>query len=390
MKKDRILIFSTSYKPFWAGAEVAIKEITDRVFDFDFDLITGKYQTDLSFFEKYENVNIYRVGVGSKHLDKILLPFLGAILILYLRSKYKYKIFWCMMASFGSGAAYIANIVCFLKPVPIVLSIQEGDSLNHIKKRWFGMIQISWILALKFASRVTVLSEYLKNMVNDFGYRGQVYIIPNAVDFDRFSKEVKTDDLKLLRESFGFDDLDKVLITTSRLVYKNAVSDVVDSLKYLPENIKFLICGDGELKENLKLQIKNLKLEDRVVFGGNISHADLPKYLKASDIFIRPSLSEGFGNSFIEAMACSIPVIATPVGGIVDFLIDGKTGYFCKPNDPKNIADTIKRVIDDEKKDLIVKEAYNMVKEKYCWDSIVSMISGVFRDINHVFIYKNK
>ncbi len=379
MKKDRILIFSTSYKPFWAGAEVAIKETTDRLLQFEFDLITARYNLNLSFFECYGNVNIYRLGIGSKNLDKILLPFVGAIFVLYLRLKYRYKIFWCMMASFGSGAAYISNFICFLKPVPIVLSIQEGDSLGHIKKRWFGLIQISWILALKFSSKVIVLSRYLKDMVNDFGYKGQVCVIPNAVDIKKFSKEVKIDDIKSLRESLGFSDSDKVIVTTSRLVYKNAIGDVIDSLKYLPENIKFLICGEGELEKNLKLQIKNLKLENRVVFGGNISHTDLPKYLKASDIFIRPSLSEGFGNSFIESMACNIPVVATPVGGIVDFLVDGKTGYFCKPNDPKDIASTIKKVLNDENKDLIVKEAYNMVKEKYSWDSVAPVLGEAFK-----------
>jgi len=79
-----------------------------------------------------------------------------------------------------------------------------------------------------------------------------------------------------------------------------------------------------------------------------VSHDKLSAYLHASDIFIRPSLSEGLGSSFIEAMRQN-PVIATPVGGY-GFFNDGKTGYFCRPSDSQSIADTILKIIADGKK----------------------------------------
>ena len=103
------------------------------------------------------------------------------------------------------------------------------------------------------------------------------------------------------------------------MVIKNGVGDVIKALPKLSENIKFVILGEGELKQKLIKLAKDLGVSDRVIFKGFVSHEKIPKYLKACDIFIRPSLSEGMGNSFIEAMACRIPVIATPVGGIVDF-----------------------------------------------------------------------
>ena len=77
----RVLIFSTAYFPLVGGAEIATNEIARRLLDWQFDLITAKIKPGLSKFEKYGNVNIYRVGLGSK-LDKILLPFLGLVLLL--------------------------------------------------------------------------------------------------------------------------------------------------------------------------------------------------------------------------------------------------------------------------------------------------------------------
>ena len=90
-----------------------------------------------------------------------------------------------------------------------------------------------------------------------------------------------------------------------------------------------------------------------------------------ADIFIRPSLSEGFGNSFIEAMAAGLPVIATPVGGIVDFLESGSTGLFCEVHNPQSIAKQVEWLIADELlRKRIILNANSMVRERYQWDLI--------------------
>ena len=115
---------------------------------------------------------------------------------------------------------------------------------------------------------------------------------------------------------------------------------------------------------------------------GYMDYSDIPKYLAVSDIFIRPSRSEGFGNSFIEAMAARIPVIATPVGGIADFLDDRETGMFCAPNSPKSIANTVMALIQDKPlSNRIVEKAFNRVKDKYTWDCIALEMKRVFDSV---------
>ena len=105
---------------------------------------------------------------------------------------------------------------------------------------------------------------------------------------------------------------------------------------------------------------------------------DLPGYLKICDIFIRPSLSEGLGNSFLEAMVAGIPVIATPVGGIPDFLFDPEknpdkesTGLFCEIRNPESIAKQVLRLIENsELRARIINNAKAMTIKKYDWDKI--------------------
>ena len=104
---NKILIFSTSYLPFVGGAEVAIKEITDRISGVDFDIITSRFDFKLPKNEKIGNVNVYRVGFGFKTLDKLLLPFWGAIKTISLNNKNNYKYYFCVMVTFAHGGAYI-------------------------------------------------------------------------------------------------------------------------------------------------------------------------------------------------------------------------------------------------------------------------------------------
>ncbi|MFA6405789.1 MAG: glycosyltransferase [Candidatus Paceibacterota bacterium] len=380
-KSKKILIFSTAYYPLVGGAEVAIKEITDRIEGVQFDLITAKFDSNLLKFERVGNVNVHRLGFGFKTLDKLLLPFWGAIFALNLNNKNHYDYFWCVMASFASGAAYIANMLKFWRPVPIILNLQEGDSEDHFKKRWFGLINLSWRVALSRTQKLTVLSSFLAQRAKKFGYNGEINIIPNGVDIQKFEvrdTSYEKEEIEKIRRDLGIKEGEIALVTVSRLNIKNGVADVIKALVKLSENIKFLILGDGELRKDLEGLTKSLKVSDRVIFKGFVSHDDMPKYLHACDIFIRASLSEGFGNSFIEAMACKLPVIATPVGGIPDFLKDHETGYFCEVKNSGSIADTVQKVIVDPDKNKIIENAYNMVLEKYSWDLIANQMKEVF------------
>jgi len=101
----------------------------------------------------------------------------------------------------------------------------------------------------------------------------------------------------------------------------------------------------------------------------------MPKYLKISDVFIRPSLSEGFGISFIEGMVAGLPVIATPVGGITDFLVDKETGLFCEVRNPKSIADKVNLLFEDKSlREHVINGGMRMAMERYDWNLIAKMM----------------
>jgi len=381
----KILIFSLVYYPkFIGGAEVAIKEITDRIprEEIEFDMVTLHLDSKLPKFERIGNVNIYRVGYTGVqknpsdslpwylHLNKYMMPVTALVRAISLHRKNRYDAIWSMMATYNSFAAVIFKI---LNPkVPFILTLQEGDPIPYIKRRAMFVYPLFKKIFTK-ADHIQTISKYLADWAHDMKAKCPVTVIPNAVDFNLFSTRKPHAELEILKQKLGKKIDDIFLITTSRLVVKNAVGDIISSMQYLPSNIKLLILGTGYQEKELKERVKILGLEERVNFLGYVSHRDMPQYLHVSDIFVRPSLSEGFGNSYIEAMAAGIPVIATPVGGILDFVRDGETGLLCEVQNPSSIAQKVEKLIkDSESREYIVRNALEMVKEKYEWSIIAN------------------
>ncbi len=379
MKENKkILIFSTAYFPFVGGAEVAVKEITNRLGDdFSFDLITAKMRKDLPKLEIIGQVNVYRLGIGHPLFDKLFLAFFGWIKAKKLNKKNNYLFSWAIMASFGGLSAL------FFKKrykVPLFLTLQEGDDLEYIKKK-SSYVRKSFLEIFTQADFIQVISSFLKYWAIKNGAESEIRIIPNGVDFLKFKREDDFD-REEFRKNLGFKNDDKLIITTSRLVKKNGVKDLLKSLSYLENEFKFLILGEGEEKDDLLKIAEELNLKNRVYFLGTVNHQELPKYLWASDVFCRPSLSEGLGNSFLEAMAAGVPVVATEVGGIPDFLCHGENGLFCEVENSKSIAEKIQQIFNDENlRKKITENGIKTVQETYTWDLVASRMSKAFSDL---------
>ncbi len=388
MPAKRILIFSLAYLPYAGGAELALQQITDRIGDIEFDLIALRFDRNLPRVERIGNITVYRVGFSKRrptarelvrfplYLTKVFFALSAVVKALLLHRRRHYDAIWAMMSYAGIPAALFR---LEYPKIPFLLTLQEGDSIAHItKRRRIKMIWPLYRLVFKKATRVQAISHYLADFAHTMGYQGAVEVIPNGVDVALFGKDISEDEQSELKQTLGKKDGDRFIVTTSRLVEKNAYCDLIMALRDLDVTVKLLVLGTGPLEEQLRLLAKKYGLGGRVRFLGHIDIKEIPKYLAISDIFCRPSLSEGFGSSFIEAMAAGIPVVATPVGGIVDFLFDPEknpdkepTGLFCNVRDPKSIAQKVQQFLsDDVLRARIVANAKKLVHEKYTWDLI--------------------
>lgn len=370
MAAKRALIFSFVYYPrFIGGAEVAVKEITDRIDadDIEFHLIALRGDRTLPCVEKIGSVMVHRIGWTSLglSLNKYLYPFLAASKASCLNRQNKFDFVWSIMANYSGFAALFFKL--FHTHIPFVLTLQEGDPIDYIQKR-VRIVSGLFRMIFTHADKVQAISRYLAEFARSMGARDEAIVVPNGVDVNKFSRMVLGAELDSVWKEIGKKPGDIFLVTASRLVVKNAVGDIIAALRFLPQNAKLLVIGSGELDLELRRKAKDMKLEERVVFKGFISHEELPAYLQACDMFVRPSISEGFGNSFIEAMAAGIPVIATPVGGIVDFIKNKETGLLCDVNSPEDIARKAEIYIRDKSlRAEIIDNALHMVVDHYDW-----------------------
>ncbi|MFA5942665.1 MAG: glycosyltransferase family 4 protein [Candidatus Paceibacterota bacterium] len=374
--KKRILIFSLAYYPHVGGAEVALKEITDRVNDIEFHLVTMNFGEEARE-EKIGNIFVHRVGNSASYLHKILFIPRAACTARRLHRAQPFEAFWAMMS-------YMLFPIVLLRyrdlRCPYLLTLQEGDPWEHMFSRWF-ILPFRPLLSsgFKHASAVQTISTYLAGWAKQMGYQGEASIIPNGVDVASFARKVIP-----RREVSPYR-----LVTTSRLVHKNAIDDVIRALVLLPDSIHFTIYGTGPDEMLLKTLAKNLGVESRVKFMGHSDHAELPRALGEADIFIRPSRSEGMGNSFIEAMAAGLPVVATQEGGLSDFIFDARrnpdkepTGWAVDKDSPEQIADAIKDILaHPDQVARVTATAKEMVAEKYDWDLIAEQMSRIFDTI---------
>lgn len=369
----RVLIFATTYFPLVGGAEVAMKELTDRLPDGPFDLVCAKIRPGLPSIEKIGNVTVHRVGIGAP-IDKFLLPLFGPLVALRIEGS-RDALIWSLMASYGGFAALAYT---WLRPrAKMLLTLQEGDPLEHYAAR-AGRLQFLHRLIFRRATAVQAISHFLATWATQMGFAGEPVVIPNGVDVVRFAASISTERREELRRTWGAAPTDTVLVTTSRLSLKNGIDDLIRSLSLLPPSYKLVIAGDGEDRASLEALGEQARLGDRVMFLGTRRHDELPDILHASDVFVRASRSEGLGNSFLEAMAAGLPIVGTPVGGIPDFLTDGQTGVFCEPQNPASIARAVQRIQEEPGlRERLIRQGAEVVRERFAWDGIAQRMHAL-------------
>lgn len=380
----RILIFSLAYHPHIGGAEIAIKEITDRIPDAEFHMITLRFSREEKREERIGNVLVHRVGNGASYLGKIFFMPRAALAAARLHAERRFDVFWAMMS-------YMVFPIVLLQMigvrVPYLITLQEGDPFEHVFAR-LRILPFRPFLKIGFkrAAAVQAISTFLAAWAGRSGFAGVPDVIPNGVDVARFGSPRADEGMEEAYEKIGKNPDDVCLVTTSRLVHKNAVDDVIRALPLLPERVSFIIYGIGPDEPNLRKLADDLGVASRTHFMGQIGHAEMPLALKACDIFIRPSRSEGMGNSFIEAMAAELPVIATQEGGIADFLFDAKrnpdketTGWAVDKDSPEQIALAVEDILAHPERVARVKAtAKALAFEKYDWALIAEKMESLF------------
>ena len=202
------------------------------------------------------------------------------------------------------------------------------------------------------------------------GKRKPVVIIPFGVHVNRFGETKGGEGTNASRPGLP------VLGTVCRLVEpKKGLTYLLQAVAELERQMgkpvcQVMIVGDGPAQCELRALSERLGIAHRVQFMG--TRRDIPELLSRMDVFVLPSLYEGFGIAILEAMAAGKPVIATTVGGIPEFVEQGHSGVLVSPGDSRALAQAIKEVIaHPERATIMGRNAQAHVRKHYAIESVV-------------------
>jgi glycosyltransferase involved in cell wall biosynthesis len=146
------------------------------------------------------------------------------------------------------------------------------------------------------------------------------------------------------------------LVVVSRLVERKGIGDVILALASLPDTE--LIIAGGPASDDLSTDLEARRLmalasdagvRERVEFRGGLARPDVPPLLRSADVVVSVPWYEPFGIVPVEAMACGVPVVGSAVGGLIDTIVDGKTGFHVPPRDPERLSRTLASLLADRR-----------------------------------------
>lgn len=244
------------------------------------------------------------------------------------------------------NSAFLAGLANLFGGIPVVFHARVSGSGGVMDKivpfLCDRIICVSRAVAARFAG-----SRYFSDKVR---------VIYNGVDTAEFTPSLSGDEF---RKRNGIPSAVPLVGYCGQLVETKGLAVLIEAFRIIKNTVpesRLVLAGRGDFEGGLRAKVRGLNLEDSVIFAGFVENT--PQFMAALDVFILPSFwLEGFSRALLEAMACGKPVITTPLGGNIETVVDGKTGYFSPAGSPAILAEKAGSLLRD--KDLAGKLGKN-------------------------------
>lgn len=243
---------------------------------------------------------------------------------------------------YGRLAAALARTRCIVSSEQNVYDFKARPPFSWVERR-----------LSRWTDRIVACSNKVReHLIEKVGVNPlRVVVVPNGVDTDVFFPIKKRSRLyrsvENARKELGIGEGDTVVGTVGHMTrqkgYDVLIAAIPRILRKHPR-AKFVFVGRGLLREKLEKQARALGVAQQIRFAG--IRPDVPVVLNCFDVFVLPSLWEGFGTAIIEAMACGVPVVASRVGGIPEIVEDGMNGLLVPPGRPGPLTEAVIRMLD--------------------------------------------
>lgn len=314
-----------------------------------------------------DNRRLEKTGIITHQIDFLRKPSIREIKKAYeqLKNEIKqgdYNVIHCHMPLSGILTRLAANEVRKEtgKNVPVIYTVHGMHFFSGCPLKNWIMYPIERQLA-RYTDRLITINDEDYNRAVKFPVRGRVEKINGVgIKLDKFEK-FKKKDWKIysyedndkipyennIRVRYGIPKDYRIMVSVGELTpgKKNIVAlEALAELKDL--KIAYLICGEGQMREELEKRAAELEIGDRVFFAGYVT--DIPRILSQSDIFVFPSAREGLPVAVMEAMAVGLPIVASDIRGVRELVVHSKGGYLVHGFEPVDYAVKIRRMFTEK------------------------------------------
>jgi L-malate glycosyltransferase len=318
--------------PTYGGSGVVATELGKALAEKGHNVHFISYALPMRLTGFTDNVVFHEVETSSYPLFDFPLYTLALASKMVEVAKFeKLDLFHCHYAIPHATSAFLAKEMLAPTKIKVITTLHGTDiTLVGLEPSFLSVMKFS----IERSDGVTAVSRFLKEKtLTNYGIDKEIEVIPNFVDTRKYHRG----NAEEVRKHFATAD-EKILVHTSNFRPVKRVADAIrvfnEVLKKVPS--KLILVGDGPDRSQCEILCRELGIQEHVKFLGK--QIDVIHILAAADIFLMPSQSESFGLSALEAMACSVPVISSSVGGLPELQVHGQTGFIAEIGDIDRMA----------------------------------------------------
>ena len=222
----------------------------------------------------------------------------------------------------------------------------KHDPPKRIRKKAFCALHLFCLR--RYTDGIVAASDSIARYYqNEMGINREIGVIPNSIELGR-SAETFLSGREKVRKDLALGDETSVLVCSARLVEQKGHSVLLRALELLKQKglfPKLMLIGSGPLEAEIREATAKAGLEKQVIMIAAMPYEQALRHVAAADLYVSPSLQEGFGMAVAEAMALGVPVAGTAVDGVLRLVEDGVSGLLVPPGDAEALANAIARVL---------------------------------------------
>lgn len=374
----KILMLTWEYPPrIVGGISRVVHDLSHRLIKDGHDVTVVTYRDgNTPYFEDDKGVKVYRVDNYIIHPNN----FIDWIMQLNFNMVSKATEIIAKEGKFDVIHAhdwlvtYATKTLKHSFDIPVVATIHATENgrnsgIHDDTQRYIN--DSEWLLTYE-ATEVIVNSNFMKNdLQRIFGLPFEkINVIPNGINLNNFSGVERDYDF---RRQYAMDK-EKIILYVGRLVYEKGIQNLIGAMPKILDHYhdsKLIICGRGGMINELRQEVHNLGIDDKVYFAGYCDSKKVQKMYKCADVAVFPSTYEPFGIVALESMLAGVPTVVSDVGGLNEIVKHGETGMKSYAGNSNSIADSVLSLLYDKKLcDTVSKNAVKEVKELYNWNKI--------------------